>query len=262
MSAWRWERREGGLDTIVLDSWRARGVDFGFTARGGGVSQGPFASLNVSFRVGDAEADVRENRRRLMALWNREASDLAETVQVHGARVFHASGPAGAQPPEADALATDCPGVYLGLFFADCIPIAFFDPARRVVALAHAGWKGTMAGVAGAVLDAMRERYGSSASDVEAFIGPGIGPCCFAVQPELAEQARRAWPFHRETLFWDGQWRWDLKAANRLQLLEKGLAPEQVTDCALCTCCRPEAFFSYRRDNTVTGRMGLVVALT
>jgi YfiH family protein len=274
MKGWRWENRADGVKIIVRDDWAQQGVDFAFTGRGGGSSRGSWASFNLSFRVGDVPEAVRANRQQLMAIFHREAGAVTETRQVHGAQVLRCDAdftageeayrltPEG-EPPEADALISHQTGRCLNMFFADCIPLAFFDQVRRAVALTHAGWKGTVLDVAGATVRSLTAHYGCEPRHIEALIGPGIGPCCFAISPDLAERVRQEWGGADE-IAWRGSPGvpyWDLKRTNRRLLLAAGLTEEHLLDCGLCTSCGAEDFFSYRRDNGITGRMGAVIAL-
>ncbi len=171
-------------------------------------------------------------------------------LQVHGAVV--ASAPWNGTP-EADACVATEPGLVLGIQTADCLPVLLVDPQRGFVAAAHAGWRGTAAGV---TRHAVRELVarGSRPSDLEAALGPGIGPCCYEVGDELreafgAEGAAffRAGPSGRPHL--------DVRAANVRQLLDEGLKAEAIHHLPDCTHCHPDLYHSYRRDGVGSGRM-------
>lgn len=236
----------------------ARGV---FSTRLGGVSRPPFATLNVGSHVGDEPADVGENRRRLS-----EAAGVphgwATVEQVHGADVVTADRAAGAPLGRADALITDRPGLPLAIFTADCTAVYVYDPVRRAIGLAHAGWRGTAAGIVGRVLAAMARAYGTTASDCHAAIAPSIGGCCYEVDAAVIDQLRHfAWlpDVIREVR--PGHWLLDLWLANHRQLQAAGVHPDNITMSGLCTACHTELFFSHRAEAGRTGRQAAVLTL-
>src|SRR5262249_48075277 len=156
------------------------GFVHGFPTRHGGVSTGLRSSLNLGVRWGDDKDHVLENRRRVAAAAGFDPARLRVTKHVHGTDVWVVGDPLP-DPPEFDILVTDRAGDTLAAFAADCIPIVFCDPRRRVVAAAHAGWRGTVAGAAPRAIAAMGERFGSKSEDICVALGPSIGPCCFEV---------------------------------------------------------------------------------
>jgi len=170
--------------------------------------------------------------------------------QVHGSRIARAPWD---EPPTADAAIAAVPGPIIGIQTADCLPVLLVDPRRRAVAAAHAGWRGTAARVVRELV-AVLLAEGSRTSDLLAGLGPAIGPCCYEVGEEVraalgpaAAAAFRPGPRGRPHL--------DLRAANRLQLLEAGLRRENLHVVDDCTACRPELYHSYRRDGPRCGRM-------
>jgi len=259
---------------FLLESWTGGGsVTAGFTGRQGGVSREPWASLNMGLHVGDDDASVRTNRMRLAdALgWSYESFTCGE--QVHGCAVQAISrGDAGrgrdsraTAVPDTDALMTDEPGVLLVSFYADCVPLYFWDPSRGAVALAHAGWKGTVGGIARATVEAMGSRYGSKPADIRGAVGPSIGACCYEVdeavlgrvRPLLGELAEAgiasADPvIHGET---PGHGRLNLKELNRQIMIKAGIMPSNIEVTQWCTGCRMDLFFSHRMEGGGTGRM-------
>jgi len=197
-----------------------------------------------------AGAESRDETRQRVALGLRQAGRLQLLTQVHGARVVAA--PVEGRP-EADAAWSAQPGVLLGIETADCLPVLLVDPVRRVVAAAHAGWRGTAAGIAARTVEALVEG-GSRPEALLAALGPGIGPCCYEVGDELraafgdlAEAVFRPGPRGRPHL--------DVREANLRQLLAAGLRPQRVHHVAECTCCIPGRYHSYRRDGRGAGRM-------
>ena len=245
------------------------GFAHGFSTRAGGVSAGVYASLNMGMRWGDARANVIENRRRATAACG--ADRLCLVRQVHGTGVFCVTADTADDAlaaADADAICTDLPGVAVGIFTADCVPLLVGDPKRGAVAAIHAGWRGVVAGVAPAALAVMAQTYGSRAADLQVALGPAIGPCCFEVGPEVVAAfdsqipaARAAGAIHEAR---PGQPKphIDLKAVLRGQLLGAGVAAANIDAGDACTMCDPAGrFYSYRRDNTQTGQhLALIVA--
>ena len=231
--------REHG-DHFAIDLDGATAV---FTTRRGGVSEGPFASLNIGRRTGDEGAHVEANRERLAAAVGSEWGRFARAIQVHGTRVRRVEAVPERDDPweEADGHATALPDVPALVFVADCLPIALVAPGA--VAMVHAGWRGLADGVIENGLAAL-----PAGAPVRAAIGPGIGPCCYEVGDEVRER------FPAEVA--DGR-NLDLKLAARRRLEAAGVA--EVHDIGLCTSCHPELFFSHRRDDGTTGRQAGVV---
>ena len=169
--------------------------------------------------------------------------NLATLTQTHSSRCVPAGGRPGVVG-HGDALLENAPGSVVAVKTADCIPILLVDSRQRAVAAVHAGWRGTAAGIARRAVEAMRERFGTLPADLHAAIGPGIGKCCYEVGPEVA--ARFGEP---------GRAHIDLAEANRRQLLDAAVTPERIYASNLCTMCRPEEFYSFRRDKEAAGRL-------
>lgn len=183
---------------------------------------------------------------------------------------WHDAAPAGgpsdplAVVPEVDALVTGAPGLALVVTTADCTPVFVYDPVRRAAGLAHAGWRGTAAGVAARTVQALVAEFGCRPRDLWAAVGPAIGPCCYEVdEPVVAAMAgapgyRSAWlrPGRRP-----GRWQLDLWAANRDQLVAAGVPPAQVAVAGICTACAVDRFYSYRAEAGRTGRQAAVLVL-
>jgi YfiH family protein len=227
-----------------------------FSLRGGGVSAPPFDSLNLGAHVGDDPQAVRENRRRLrdaLAL----PSEPRWLEQVHGIAVSRDH--AAASPPVADAFVTDRPGVVAAIMVADCIPVLFSDRDGRVVAAAHAGWRGLVAGVLENTVAAM----GVDPGRLVAWMGPAIGPDWFEVGPEVrtafVESASGPAAAARFRPSPAGRWLCDLAGLARDRLARLGVG--EVCGSGLCTASDPGRFYSHRRDAPRTGRMAALVWL-
>ncbi|GAB5603133.1 peptidoglycan editing factor PgeF [Thermus sp. FJN-A] len=228
-------------------------VPHGFTTRLGGVSEGPFASLNLSAATGDDPKRVEENQRRVLAAFGHPP--VAALKQVHGAQVHLVEGPG---VWEGDGLLTRTPGLLLRVGVADCYPLLLYHPKGAVAAL-HAGWRGVAAGILPKALELL-ESLGLDPREAHLAIGPGIGGGCYQVGEEVAEAFLKA---HLPTFAQDprapGKYLLDLERALLLQAERAGLRQERVYRVGLCTHCEP-TLFSHRRDRGRTGRMwGLIL---
>ena len=211
-----------------------------FSTRQGGVSEGRYASLNLGLLTADEPERVQENRRLLCAELGAEPERLALNRQVHGTTVRRAE--AGSRGEHADGLWTDEPGLPLLAMAADCLPIALArtNGDKPALAVLHVGWRGLADGVVASGVEALGGRLAAA-------IGPGIGPCCYEVGPEVADR------FDADLL--RGR-KLDLWTAAEQALRAAGVEDVERTD--LCTACHPELFFSHRRDDGVTGRQGVI----
>jgi YfiH family protein len=252
-----------GLSYYQFDSFAAHDVPHAVFARHGGVSPAPYASLNMSVSTGDSPENVRHNRSKAFRALGRDPETLADLWQVHSADVIVADAPNGARQylAKADTLLTDRPDVTLFLRFADCVPILLFDPRCRAVGAVHAGWRGTLKLAAAAAVAAMGERYGTRPADLVAGIGPSIGPCHYAVGPEVVAETRQVFGAGADALLVgvNGGHHLDLWAANEAVLLRSGV--EQVEVAHICTYCHSQDFFSHRAQGARTGRFGALIGL-
>ena len=251
-------------------------------SRRGGVSAAPFDSLNLSVSVPDEREHVYANRRRAYGLFGRDTDTVVHAHLVHGsdvARVTQADN--GTWLTHVDGLITDQPGCALTMNYADCAPIFLYDPRRRAIGLGHAGWRGTVIDLPGALVRAMAEQFGSDPADPVAAVGPCIGPCCYEVGEDVIAAVEEAFAepellFRRQTtddrpqpesgdkrLVAGGQGarvaHFDLPGANRRNLRNAGVANIELS--GYCTACRTDLFFSHRAERGRTGRFGAVFAL-
>jgi hypothetical protein len=235
--------------------WRPRSAPEGaclcFSTRRGGISEPPFDTLNLGRSSGDRPDAIAANRRRLLADLGLDPARLATASQVHGARVERVSAPVHVS--ECDALVSTAPGLAIAVAGADCIPILFTAPGA--VAAAHAGWRGVVAGVAEAALEALTSAAGARPDRATAHLGPCIRSCCFRVGPDVA--ARFPSDLVRES---EGSTFVDLPGAARRRLIERGMDPGSIFDTGACTSCEPSWYYSHRRDHGLTGRLWGVVA--
>jgi YfiH family protein len=244
-----------------LPEW---GIKHGIFTRLGGVSHAPWASLNLGGNVGDAPQAVRANHERMYSALG-VRSDRACTVwQVHGIDVVYASAPVRGRRwlAAADALITDRTDTPLSMRFADCAPILIFDPRKGAIGMAHAGWRGTTAGMSAALVKAMITAFGCQPADMQAWIGPSISAERYQVGEEVVAAARAHFGdvsgiIRRDPV--DGTAYFDLWAANRIDLERAGV--ENIRIAGLCTASRTDEFFSHRAEQGRTGRFGAVMSL-
>jgi YfiH family protein len=225
-----------------------------FFTRQGGVSSAPYENLNLSFAVGDLPARVAENRRLVQQALG--LNTLAGGMQVHGRReAVVTDGPTEAgEIPEVDILITRQPGLGLLIKQADCQAVMLYDPVQKVVANVHCGWRGQVQNVLGAAVTRLQESFACRPGDLMAAVGPSLGPCCAEFRNFSQEFSPHLWVYQvRPTYF-------DLWRLSRDQLAAAGLKPEHIEIAGLCTRCRGDEFFSYRREG-ITGRQGAIIAL-
>lgn len=252
-------RDDGG---VVWYEVRGEGWRAAFSTRLGGVSPAPYDSLNLGYSTADLSGNVARNRRLFALAAGHDPDDLVVPGQVHGthvATVGESLRGRGARGPatvisNTDGLLTDVADLPLLVSFADCVPvvIAAGRPAGAI-ALVHAGWRGMVAGIVEKAARSVAEAAGVRADG--AAIGPSIGPCCFAVSPDVGERFEAVWP---------GTWhdgRVDLWAAARRQLISAGVRESAILTTGLCTCHEAE-FFSHRRDHGLTGRQAAIAWVT
>jgi polyphenol oxidase len=230
--------------------WKQGPYVVGFTTRAGGVSSGPYESLNLGILTEDDPANVVENRRRACDEVGADAETASMAWQHHGREVRRAA-PRGIVTPgtlfdRCDGLWSEERGQAMMLLTADCLPVALArQDGAPALAVLHVGWRGLLAGIVASGADALGR------APLVAAIGPGIGPCCYEVAPDVAEPFRRA--YGEDVL---SEERLDLWTAAERALRGAGCDEVERTD--LCTFCHPELFFSHRRDRGITGRQGVI----
>jgi YfiH family protein len=250
----------------------------GFSTRLGGSSllDGKKV-LNLGCLEWDSREAVTENRRLFQSALAAKGATLIPLKQIHS-DVVHLFLKPAAEPPKGDASLTNTPGLLLGVQTADCVPILLVDPKKRVVAAVHAGWRGTLARIAQKTIGRMQLEFGCKPADLLAALGPSIGPCCYEVGVELVTkftaQFADAHDYFDEPRTGDEpnpiQWlnmappghqpppkdvRLDLRKANRSQLIASGLRSSSIYSSDLCTVCRTDLLFSYRREGPLSGRL-------
>lgn len=224
--------------------FRSHHVVHGFSTRCGGGSAPPYDTLNLGLNTGDRTACVTQNRKLFFDAAGIDESRCALPTQVHGNCVQTVTR--AGEYPETDAVITNQPGLILTIQTADCLPVYLIDPIQMVVGLVHAGWKGCHAGIIGDTIRQMKKGFGTLPSDIQVFIGPSIGPCCYEVGEEVSSKF--------EPQYLSGTWLdlWQY-AEDQARLI--GVHCEKIHRANLCTRCHPDWFFSHRGSRGKTGRM-------
>ncbi|MDF2438840.1 MAG: pgeF [Bacteroidota bacterium] len=226
------------------------------STRIGGVSPDPFQSLNLGMSVNDEESNVLQNRELFFRALNIRPEQVTKSHQVHGTNVMIVNGPLSTEG--YDALITNKPGVFLAVSIADCTPILIHDEKNNAVAAIHAGWRGTAGSIVSNALELMKKNYGTEEKDCKAFIGACISYENFEVGEEVAmnfDQTLKRFDDKKQ------KWFVDLKAANKQQLTDAGVLPENIEVSSHCTLRDQDLFFSHRGENGKTGRMMAVIGM-
>lgn len=236
-------------------------IKHAFSTRAGGVSAGVWSSMNLNFGRGDDKDNVLANFRRFAKAADVDIENMVYSMQTHTAnviRVTKADCGNGIILPQkfsdVDGMVTNEPGVCLVTTYADCVPLYFVDTAVRAIGLSHSGWRGTLENIAEATINMMKTEFGSSPSDITAFIGPSICKSCYEVGEDVASQFEQVYNqgevVHNISA---GKYLLDLHAANVINMKNSGIPKEQIYVTDLCTCCNPEVFFSHRASGGQRG---------
>ena len=246
-------------------------INHAFSTRLGGVSKGEFSSMNLSFGRGDDDENVIENYRRLCESAGFKYEELTASAQDHHTFVRcvgKENRGVGIYKPRdmqsVDALVTNESGVTLVTYFADCTPLFFVDIKKRVIALAHAGWRGTAAKIGEEVVRTMKEKYGCDVSDIKCAIGPAISKCCYEVDESCCKHFKALKELETEKFIFPkggGKYMLDLLEANRQILVKSGIPEKNITVSDVCTCCSSELLWSHRATGGKRGGMAAFMCI-
>jgi polyphenol oxidase len=263
-------REIDGVRALICAPMEADGFVNGFSTRLGGVSDMPANALNLAGFNDDSAENILENRRRFLKLFPGEWV-LAGCWQKHGTDVrvvktLEDAKPAKNQRGETvfcDVIVSDARGVLAGVKTADCVPILLGDPVTGAFAAVHAGWRGTLGSAVLAGVDRLTKEYDARPENLRAAIGASAGPCCYEVGSDVIEafSSRFADAAKLFTPARPGHALIDLLRANRDQLVSVGVKPERIHTAPICTMCRTDLFFSYRREKSVRGKVGRLMVV-
>lgn len=242
---------------LKVPHWQEeKGLLHGFLGRCGGTSTGPFASLNLSFRVGDDPRAVKDNFCDMKKAVGVHDARIVTMKQVHGDHIVEVRDDQLKEAGEADGMITDQPGIFLGVLTADCVPLLFAVRGQKLVAAVHAGWRGTLAGISVKLLERLAQGYGVAPGSVEVALGPAIGGCCYEIGDDVARPLVERWGSAAESSLKKSGTKHllELRKLNRSILIHAGIPPEQIHEVGPCTSCESDKFFSYRREQKETGR--------
>jgi YfiH family protein len=249
---------------------REKGIQHGFSTRLGGVSTGIYESLNLSFTRGDDPASVLDNYRRVSDYFGVDLEHIVTSDQTHTTNVIEVTSLHGGSGitrerdfTDVDGMVTKEPGLLLATFYADCVPLYFYDPVHKAIGLSHSGWRGTVNRMGAATLERMKECFGTNPEDVIAAIGPSICQDCYEVSEDVAFAFKKEFlnpqivlPGKKE-----GKYQLDLWKANREVLLSAGIKEENLAVTNICTCCNEQLLFSHRASQGRRGNLGAFLML-
>jgi YfiH family protein len=235
--------------------------DFGIaiTTRKGGFSRYPFDSFNLGLHVNDHHTSVMQNREKLTKRLGLASNHVIYMNQIHGSDVKIIDH-IPEDVPTCDAMITNQHQVALAVLTADCVPLLFIDNQQYAIGAAHAGWRGTVAGIATKTIEAMQLNYGSKPQNIKVYIGPGIRECCYDVGSEVITEIKSKIPNCQNVIYTNNdKCMVNLQQANINLLIEAGVLAENISTATDCVCCMNDQYFSYRADNGQTGRLASLV---
>lgn len=262
--------QKDGIGYLCTPLLEGKNLVHAFTTREGGVSEGSLSSLNLGLGRGDKPEHVTENYRRICSILEVNLEKCIMAKQVHS-NLVQVVGPEDAgkgiykpeERMEVDGLVTNVSGLPLAVFYADCVPILLYHEKTHCLAAVHAGWRGTVGGIAKNAVQVMQETYGAVPEEILAAIGPSIGPCHFEVGAEVADEfcqkGFRNWV--QQSQNHSDKYDVDLWESNRQVLLAAGVLAEHINIAGECTVCHTQRYFSHRGLGADTGRMALIAAL-
>lgn len=256
-----------GVPVLTYPLLEKSGVVYhGFSTKFGGVSKGHCASMNISTSRGDDPAAVEENRKRIAKAIGVKPEHMVYTQQTHTTNVsIVTKEDRGRILPETDGMITNNPDVCLVTFYADCVPLYFVDPVKKVIGLSHSGWRGTVNKMANVTIEKMQKEFGCDPADILAAVGPSICQDCYEVSEDVIEKFREN--YNEE--YWDdifykkenGKYQLNLWKANEYNFLDAGIKSDHIAVTNVCTCCNPEILFSHRITGFNRGNLSAFLSL-
>lgn len=233
----------------------------GYTTRFGGVSTGDYASLNLNFNRSDPLSNVRKNYEILSDELGVSLNNMVLSHQVHDKRILQVTKEHSGMGivrernyENIDGLVTQEPGLMLITYYADCVPVYFYDPVNKVIGLSHSGWRGTLINIGGETIKVMEESYGCSPENILVAFGPHIKTCCFEVDRDVADAFRSAYLWASDYITERAdKWIIDLEGIIIRNLINRGVSEEKISGCRVCTKCNSDVFYSHRGSRNQTG---------
>ncbi|EOD01274.1 peptidoglycan editing factor PgeF [Caldisalinibacter kiritimatiensis] len=242
-----------------------------FTTRFGGVSPGPYESLNLGINTGDDNENITENFNRIIKLMDSTIDDIVVSNQLHttnieiieGNEEYNGIDNRKLMKQGIDGLITNKRDITLFTFYADCVPLFYLDIKKKVIGLAHAGWRGTVNKIASKMVDLMTKKYNCAPKDILVGIGPSIGPCCYVVGDDVYKKFNKNFTNLNNLMKPSGEGKWylNLWEANKQALQEIGILDRNIIVSEICTSCHTELLFSFRKELGETGRMAAIIKL-
>ena len=268
------EKEKNGITFLSFPALEKTGmVRQLFSTRAGGVSEGIFSSMNLSFTRGDNKEHVLENYRRIAGVLDCDITDFVCSDQTHTTNVRVVGKEDAGKGvvkekdyTDVDGLITNEPGIVLATFYADCVPLYFVDPVKKAIGLSHSGWRGTVNRMGAKTIELMKKTYGSDPADLLTAIGPSICMSCYEVGSEVAEEFLKAFPKETEQKEIlkkkeNGKYLLNLWKANYFIMKEAGVKEENISVTDICTCCNGELLFSHRKSQGKRGNLGAFLGL-
>lgn len=260
--------KKGSTAYYIITSFEETGlVKHGFSTREGGVSEGCYGSMNLRFNCDDKRENVIENFKIIADMLNMDSNRLVLSKQVHEDNIHTVTETDAGNGitrknrfTSVDGLITDKKGIPLVTLFADCVPLFFLDTEKRVIALAHSGWRGTVKRIGQKTVEKMKRDYGSRAENIITAIGPSIQECHFEVSDDVAEIFAREFGADTAVKYGD-KYHVNMQSAIKKQLAESGIKPDNIDDSGICTYCNSGLLFSHRKTNGRRGNMGAFLEL-
>ncbi len=262
-------KNKGDFKYLEIDSFSKKGINAFFTSRKGGVSDGVFNSLNLGLHTSDKKNKVIMNRKILAKNLNIEFASLTSAKQVHSNNIYIVKdGDRGKGRLEyensienTDALITTSKDITLFSYYADCVPLYFYDLENKIIGLAHSGWKGTLKKISLKVLEKLKERFATDLNNCLVAIGPSISKEYYEVDERIINKFEEEFDYLDEFIVHKGKDRYllDLPGLNKSMLIKAGILSKNIDLSNICTFSDKENFYSYRRDKGKTGRMASII---
>lgn len=250
---------------------QAGGVKHAFSTRFGGVSTGDCSTMSFGFSLGDKPENVLENYRIFCEAFGTDCKNAVLSQQTHTANLRIVTKEDSGKGiflerdySDIDGLVTNERGLVLVTQYADCTPLAFYDPVKRVVATSHAGWRGTVQEIAAKTIALMRDRFGSDPADILCGIGPNIGKCCYEVDDPVINEVNKLSYLELDSCYTPkggGKYMLNLREVNRQIMVHSGINPQNIDVADLCTCCHSDVFHSHRATKGKRGTLALMIGL-